>query len=368
MTVDTPNLLYVTKNLTVDLNKVQKGETYPNKAAFYNQLGVKYTNGDQVKQINKYVKLEKTGSGCEVRVVSIKEGTTTPPLRTSKQKKIIIPTPEAISKPFHYIKRRDKFSNMRELLATIGLKDNQYNRELIKQHVKYKREGNTIHVTDIYDKDRLLDGFKQDSNAFVFYKELIRFLGRGDNLKKAYTIEEIRDECFNPDCIFESKKWKKYEQEHPKEKTELFKLKTEISTYAYNFVYDKLRYLQAQKKINWVQKMIGINQDNELIELSTVVQQKIKQKQNDLYNKWNFDRNNLYLYFTKAYHSYLKEFQQYLQEEYDLTKIEKRRIFLFESNAHLPRIPPFDKVTWTRKILTTKFETNALFTSIFDRK
>lgn len=365
MTVDTPNLLYVTKNLTVDLNKVQKGETYPNKAAFYNQLGIKYTNGDWVKQINKYVKLEKTGNGCEVRVVSIKEGTTTPPLRTSKQKKIIIPTPEAISKPFHYIKRRDKFSNMRELLATIGLKDNQYNRELIKQHVKYNREGNTIHVTDIYDKDRLLDGFKQDSNAFVFYKELIRFLGRGDNLKKAYTIEEIRDECFNPDCIFESKKWKKYEQEHPEETVELFKLKTEISSYAYNFVYDKLRYLQSQKKINWLNSTTGLDQNNNQVELPIIIQEKITQKQHELANKWGIERNNTLLFFTKSYRNYLKDLNQYLQEVHGLYKIEKRRFFLFETTSRLPRIPPFDSVSWTQKTLMSKFKENSLFSEIF---
>lgn len=359
------NLLYLTKNLTVDLNKVQIGEIYPNKAAFCKQLGVKYTNADHISRINKYVKLEKTGNGCEVRVVSIKEGTTTPPLRTTKQKKIIIPTPEAISKPFHYIKRGDKFSNMRELLATIGLKDNHCNRDLVKQHITYKKDGNAIHVTSIYDKDRLLDGFKQDSNAFIFYKELIRFLSRGDNLNKAYTIEEIRDECFNPDCIFESKEWEQYEKEHPEEKTALFKLKAEILAYTYNFVYDKMRYLQAQKKINWLNSMTGLDQNNNQVELPIIIQEKIIQKQNELANKWEIERNNTLLFFTKSYRNYLKDLKQYLQEVHELFKIEKRKIFIFETTCRLPRIPPFDKVSWTRKILMTKFKENPLFTRIF---
>ena len=364
MKADTPNLLYLTKNLTVDLNKIQKGEIYPNKAAFCKQLGVNYQNTVQMSQLNKYVKLEKTGNGCEVRISSIKEGITTPPCITTKKK--IIPIPETSSKPFYCIKRRDRFLNMKELLTTIGLKDNSRNRVLVKQHVRYKKQGNTIYVTDIYDKDCLLDGFKQESNAFIFYKELIRFLSRGDNLNKAYTIEEIRDKCFNPDCIFESKKWKKYEKEHPEDKAEIFKLKTEISSYAYVFVYDKLRYLQSMGKINWMNKMSGLNQDNEILELPIVLEQEITQKQQDLAREWGIHSNNYNSFFTKSYHSYLKTFKQYLQEKHGLTKIKKRRLFMFETNTRLPRISPFDKESWTQKIITTKFEENPVFARVFE--
>ncbi len=242
------NIIYITKQKTIDLNTVCINQTFSSKAEFYKTLGVDYTNGTQVKRIKNFITISKTSVPKEVKITNII-------YPTQDESDVSLAYPVSVSKsqsPYELIKFKE-YKSFRQLLFSIGMKYSQENIKKVKRHIDYEQVSKSvIRVTNVYDEKGLLDGMKYNSNTFNFFISLIQYLQANNNTSNL-TVRQIQKITYPVQLLFESEEWVNYKKNHKEKIKELNRIQRIIEKNAYKFVYDQLIRCQSLNRIK-VQK------------------------------------------------------------------------------------------------------------------